>query len=45
MWWLFHNENGPFAARDVHDQTIYADSTAYGHSAACLFSDREKCKD
>jgi CubicO group peptidase (beta-lactamase class C family) len=28
MWWLFHNENGAFAARGVHGQTIYVDPTA-----------------
>ncbi len=25
MWWLFHNENGAYAARGVHGQTIYID--------------------
>jgi len=28
MWWLLHNENGAFAARGVHGQTIYVDPTA-----------------
>jgi CubicO group peptidase (beta-lactamase class C family) len=28
MWWLFHNENGAFAARGVHGQTIYVDPRA-----------------
>jgi CubicO group peptidase (beta-lactamase class C family) len=28
MWWLFHNEDGAFAARGVHGQTIYVDPTA-----------------
>lgn len=28
MWWLSHNENGAFAARGVHGQTIYIDPTA-----------------
>ena len=28
MWWLFHNDNGAFAARGVHGQTIYVDPTA-----------------
>jgi CubicO group peptidase (beta-lactamase class C family) len=28
MWWLFHNENGAFAARGVHGQTIYIDPMA-----------------
>ena len=28
MWWLFHNENGAFAARGVYGQTIYVDPTA-----------------
>lgn len=28
MWWLFHNENGAYAARGVHGQTIYIDPTA-----------------
>ena len=28
MWWLFHNENGAFAARGVHGQTIYVDPAA-----------------
>jgi CubicO group peptidase (beta-lactamase class C family) len=28
MWWLFHNENGAFAARGVHGQTIYIDPRA-----------------
>ncbi|WP_250884043.1 serine hydrolase [Glaciecola sp. XM2] len=28
MWWVFHNENGAFAARGVHGQTIYVDPTA-----------------
>ncbi len=28
MWWLFHNENGAFAARGVHGQTIYVDPKA-----------------
>ncbi|MDX1737359.1 MAG: serine hydrolase [Alphaproteobacteria bacterium] len=28
MWWLFHNENGAFAARGVHGQTIYIDPKA-----------------
>ncbi|WP_212751322.1 serine hydrolase domain-containing protein [Pseudoalteromonas phenolica] len=28
MWWHFHNENGAFAARGVHGQTIYIDPAA-----------------
>ncbi|MGK7919498.1 MAG: serine hydrolase domain-containing protein [Trichodesmium sp.] len=28
MWWVFHNENGAFAARGVHGQTIYIDPSA-----------------
>lgn len=28
MWWIFHNENGAFAARGVHGQTIYIDPEA-----------------
>ncbi|WP_246840484.1 serine hydrolase [Lacimicrobium sp. SS2-24] len=28
MWWLFHNENGAYAARGVHGQTIYIDPVA-----------------
>lgn len=28
MFWIFHNENGAFAARGVHGQTIYVDPTA-----------------
>lgn len=28
MWWVSHNENGAFAARGVHGQTIYVDPTA-----------------
>jgi hypothetical protein len=28
MWWLFHNEDGAFAARGVHGQIIYVDPTA-----------------
>ncbi len=28
MWWIFHNNNGAFAARGVHGQTIYIDPTA-----------------
>jgi CubicO group peptidase (beta-lactamase class C family) len=28
MWWLLHNQNGAFAARGVHGQTIYVDPTA-----------------
>lgn len=28
MWWVFHNDNGAFAARGVHGQTIYIDPTA-----------------
>ncbi|MDJ0813080.1 MAG: serine hydrolase [Woeseiaceae bacterium] len=28
MWWLLHNENGAFAARGVHGQTIYVDPKA-----------------
>ena len=28
QWWVFHNENGAFAARGVHGQTIYVDPTA-----------------
>ncbi len=28
MWWLFHNENGAFAARGVYGQTIYVDPAA-----------------
>ncbi len=28
QWWIFHNENGAFAARGVHGQTIYIDPTA-----------------
>lgn len=28
MWWHFHNDNGAYAARGVHGQTIYIDPTA-----------------
>jgi CubicO group peptidase (beta-lactamase class C family) len=28
QWWLFHNDNGAFAARGVHGQTIYVDPAA-----------------
>ena len=28
MWWLFHNDNGAFAARGVYGQTIYIDPAA-----------------
>lgn len=28
MWWMTHNENGAFAARGVHGQTIYIDPRA-----------------
>lgn len=28
MWWVSHNENGAFAARGVHGQTIYVDPAA-----------------
>jgi hypothetical protein len=28
QWWVFHNENGAFAARGVHGQTLYVDPTA-----------------
>jgi hypothetical protein len=28
MWWLFHNQHGAFAARDVPGQTIYVDPMA-----------------
>jgi CubicO group peptidase (beta-lactamase class C family) len=28
MFWAFHNENGAYAARGVHGQTIYVDPTA-----------------
>ena len=28
MWWVLHNDNGAFAARGVHGQTIYVDPTA-----------------
>jgi CubicO group peptidase (beta-lactamase class C family) len=28
MFWVFHNENGAYAARGVHGQTIYVDPTA-----------------
>ena len=28
MFWVFHNENGAFAARGVYGQTIYIDPTA-----------------
>ena len=28
QWWVFHNDNGAFAARGVHGQTIYVDPTA-----------------
>ncbi|MEE4246341.1 MAG: serine hydrolase [Kangiellaceae bacterium] len=28
MWWLFHNDNGAYAARGVHGQTIYVDPKA-----------------
>ncbi len=28
MWWLLHNENGAFAARGLHGQTIYVDPAA-----------------
>lgn len=28
MWWVFHNDNGAYAARGVHGQTIYVDPAA-----------------
>lgn len=28
MWWVFHNQNGAYAARGVHGQTIYIDPAA-----------------
>ncbi|MEM8700191.1 MAG: serine hydrolase [Pseudomonadota bacterium] len=28
QWWVFHNNNGAFAARGVHGQTIYVDPSA-----------------
>ena len=28
MWWVFHNDEGAYAARGVHGQTIYIDPTA-----------------
>jgi CubicO group peptidase (beta-lactamase class C family) len=28
MWWLLHNQNGAFAARGVHGQTLYIDPAA-----------------
>ena len=28
FWWILHNENGAYAARGVHGQTIYIDPTA-----------------
>jgi CubicO group peptidase (beta-lactamase class C family) len=28
MWWVLHNDNGAFAARGVHGQTLYIDPTA-----------------
>jgi len=28
MWWVTHNENGAFAARGVHGQTVYIDPKA-----------------
>jgi hypothetical protein len=28
QWWVFHNKHGAFAARGVHGQTIYVDSTS-----------------
>jgi CubicO group peptidase (beta-lactamase class C family) len=28
MWWITHNQNGAFAARGVHGQTIYIDPAA-----------------
>lgn len=28
MWWVTHNDNGAFAARGVHGQTIYIDPAA-----------------
>ena len=28
QWWVFHTENGAFAARGVHGQTLYIDPTA-----------------
>lgn len=28
MWWHFHNDNGAYAARGVHGQTIYIDPKA-----------------
>lgn len=27
-WWVFHNDNGAFAARGVYGQTVYVDPTA-----------------
>jgi len=28
LWWVFHNNNGAYAARGVHGQTLYIDPTA-----------------
>lgn len=28
MWWVLHNDNGAFAARGVHGQTLYIDPAA-----------------
>lgn len=28
FWWVFHNDNGAYAARGVHEQTIYVDPAA-----------------
>lgn len=28
FWWVFHNDNGAFAGRGVHGQTLYIDPTA-----------------
>lgn len=28
MWWVFHNDNGAYAARGVHGQTLYIDPAA-----------------
>ena len=28
LWWLLHNDNGAYAARGVHGQTLYIDPTA-----------------
>ncbi|WP_394688717.1 serine hydrolase domain-containing protein [Hoeflea sp.] len=28
QWWVFHNQNGAYAARGVHGQTIYVDPAA-----------------